>query len=503
MILTLCHELVRQPSCPYEAVVWMSARDVDLTMRGAAPVARAQESLTDVWSRYARLFGETALDTKDSRTFFETSMREEPVLLVLDNFETFDDQEVAYAYLDELVQPPAKIIVTSRHVFRGDYSVEVAGMAETEGDQLLLRAARAAGVEPLMNDGVRERIFKRCQGHPYAMKLVATNVTSEAGLTAVLNQTLRKEELLDALFRRSIDDLRDNEDAVFLFLLVGQIAGGVSEVAAHVITEPAQVDLDAAVRDLLRRSLLEINDTRESLRYDMPAMAREFAQRHLAGHLLQTEIEAAAQLLRRWPALIQGKTIEAAEGIARDLRGPALSKADEKQALDAMRVLAQFDPQTWLPLARVERELGRPESEWSESYKRVIESEPHRADVLFEWSEASSDVDRQVELKVQAVGADHSNVALASRVASFLNYLYASERKRYQPVRWAALMGRVIDALESRFRELDGATLGRLAWLYLHSGQSNEARRVVERGLAIDFENEDLRKLAKRLKIHF
>jgi hypothetical protein len=297
----------------------MSARDVDLTLRGAAEVRRGEESLSDVWRRYARLFGET--DESAARDFFETSLREEPVLLVLDNFETFDEQEVAYQYLDDLVQPPAKAVITSRHVFKGDYAVEVKGMSEDEAEQLLIQSARAAGVEPLMSPRVRQNIFERCQGHPYAMKLVASHVKSEAGLTDLLHQVLRKGDLLEALFRRSVKDLGDDEDAAFMFLLVGQFVGGVCEPAARVITEPASIDLDNAVTALLHRSLIEIGGDGPSFRYDMPAMAREFAQQHIAGHLLQTEIAAAVQFLRRWPALVQGRVMEAADGISRDLRG--------------------------------------------------------------------------------------------------------------------------------------------------------------------------------------
>jgi hypothetical protein len=124
LLLMLCHELASSPeNSPYDAIVWMSARDIDLTLHGAAPVRRAEESLADVWQRYARLFGED--ENGAARDFFELSMKEEAILLILDNFETFNEQETAYGYLDDLVQPPAKIVITSRHVFKGDYALEV------------------------------------------------------------------------------------------------------------------------------------------------------------------------------------------------------------------------------------------------------------------------------------------------------------------------------------------------------------------------------------------
>lgn len=389
----------------------------------------------------------------------------------------------------------------SRHVFKGDFSVEVKGMSEGEAEQLLVQSARTGGVEPLMTQRVRQRIFERCQGHPYAMKLVASQVKSEAGLTDVLSQVLRKGDLLDALFRRSVDDLGDDEDAVFLFLLVGQFAGGVSEPAARVITDPASIDLDKAVYELLRRSLIEIAGDGAHPRYDMPSMAREFAQRYIAGHLLQTDVSAAAAFIRRWPALVQGRVLEAAEGISRDLRNATLPRIDKERALEAVRILTSFDTSVWALVARAERDAGVPESAWEDAYKRAIEVDPTRSDLLFEWAEATSDFDRQVELKVQAVSADRANIALASKVAHFLNSLYSRERDRYQPVKWSALMGRVIEALEGSFLELDGEALSRLAWLYIHSRRSNDARRVVERGLAVDFENESLRKLAAYQKI--
>ncbi len=232
-------------------------------------------------------------------------------------------------------------------------------------------------------------------------------------------------------------------------------------------------------------------------------MAREFAQQFLAGHILQTEISSAADFLRRWPSLIQGRVVDAAEGIAHDLRSERVPRPERERMLGALRVLTTFDGSVWAIVARAERLMGAPEEIWSESYKRAIEVDPTRTDLLYEWSETSSDSDRQVELKVQAVSTDRGNVALASKVAHFLNSLYARDKDRYPRVRWTALMNRIIDVLETSFLELDGEALSRLAWLYIHAGRSNEARRIVERGLVVDPENESIRKLAEYQRLRF
>ncbi len=65
-------------------------------------------------------------------------------------------------------------------------------------------------------------------------------------------------------------------------------------------------------------------------------------------------------------------------------------------------------------------------------------------------------------------------------------------------MKWAALMSAAIEVLEGSFLSLDGEALSRLAWLYIHSGRVSEARRIVEQGLKVDFENQSLQKLAAR-----
>jgi hypothetical protein len=344
-------------------------------------------------------------------------MQDDGILLILDNFETFDDQETAFQYLDEVVHPPSKAIVTSRHTLRGDYSVEVKGMSFDEASQLLVRAARDANTEPLMTQEVRERIFERSQGHPYAMKLIASQVRSQGGLSDQMTKVVRQDDLLDALFRRSIQDLGSDEDAVFLFLLIGQFAAGLVEPVARIAADSLQLNLDAALRELQRRSLIEIDRQAPHIRYDMPAMAREFAQRHLAGHILQTEVEAWVRFVKQWPPLLGGRLREGSEQILRAVQDGRLRGPEIERALGGLSSLAAFDDQVWPLLARAQLFAEKDESVWSESYKRAIEHDPGRADLLWEWSEATSSPERKIDLKVQAVFATRSRQTSFSMTA--------------------------------------------------------------------------------------
>lgn len=240
LILAICRELAeRGPECPYDAIIWLSARDVDLTVKGPKQVRRATGTIADVWERIAELFDAGALDPMGQKEFFEERLREDKLLLILDNFETFDDRRTAYDYFDSVTYPPSKVVITSRHDFEGDTTVSVDQMSWSEASQLLVLTARQVGAEPLMTENVQAAIYDRCRGHPYAMKLAAAHLRSRAGVAAELPRVLRDEQLLEALFRSSIDDLGGDDEPVFVFLLVGQFPTGLSEPALPLLAPSA------------------------------------------------------------------------------------------------------------------------------------------------------------------------------------------------------------------------------------------------------------------------
>jgi hypothetical protein len=505
LVLAQCRELVQNGAdSPYDAVLWFSARDIDLTIRGPKEVKRSTGTLADVWRRFSEVFGGYEHEAGAAKEFFEASLRENRLLIVLDNFETFDNQRAAYDYFDAVVYPPSKVVITSRHDFQADTTVQVDSMSWDEASRLLVQTARQAGAEPLMTNKVQSAIFERCRGHPYAMKLAAARLKTQHAVISELPSVLRDERLLEALFRSSIEDLEGDEEAVFVFLMIGQFESGLSEPALRVVSEARDVSVDAAVRELALRSLIELRaDASPWPTYDMPAMAREFARKLIRGHVLNAEVMQAASFVRRWPGLDLGRLGEAATAMIRDLREDRVPTASVGSVLTAMRSLAELDSDLWVMLARAQQLAGRPSTEWDTSFKRAVEENPERADILWEWSEATYDPDQQIALKVQAVTLDPSNVALASRVALLLNSLFAQQRRRYTKLRWAGLLRSAAAALETSFEDLDGEALSRLAWLYLHAGSKRGAKRAVGRGIEVDPENRDIAKLRERLERGF
>ena len=130
--------------CLYDAVIWLSARDLDLTVRGPKEVRRATGTIEDGWERVTGFFDAGALDTLGQKEFFEERLREDTLLLVLDTFETFDDRRTAYDYFDAVTFPPSKVVITSRHDFEGETTVQVDRMSWPEASQLLVQVGREA-----------------------------------------------------------------------------------------------------------------------------------------------------------------------------------------------------------------------------------------------------------------------------------------------------------------------------------------------------------------------
>ena len=498
LVLRIAREMLSDPACPYSQMIWISARDVDLTLRGPKRVQKAEADLNDVFTRYSTLWGEE--DPSDPQAAFEEALRDPgaPVLLILDNFETFAAQKDAYRYLDDVVQPPSKVVITSRHDFQGDFQIQVQGMELNEAAELIRGAARRANREGLLDQQGIERIFATCQGHPYAMKLVASNVTTRSGLQDLISRTFRDEAVLNALFRESVRGLRDPE--LFVFLLASRFSSGVSDVALRVGTMREEIDLAAALAILHERSLIDFDSGTEL--YIVPAMAREYANRELVGHVHRSNVEAAEKYVKSWHGLAGGYLARVAIAMEVAVVQEGESR-DGRRTADTLRELAEHDSSAWKHLARVLQHIRAPESRVDDAYKRAVEAEPQSARLFLEWAEAvnPANLDRRVDLRVQAATANPEDFKVASQVASFLAGFRHAHRSHYDSVRWNSLIRPVLEVLEAHRDRLDANDCSRLAWLYLFVGEEAAAKRTVERGLELDAENVNLQKLAERLRL--
>jgi hypothetical protein len=306
---------------------------------------------------------------------------------------------------------------------------------------------------------------------------------------------LRDEQLLDALFRASIDQV--GEVAQVIFLLVAEFDDGISELGVKVALEDFIDDIELSVNELHERSLIEVASGSSGSMFKLPAMAREFAKVFGTGHLYQNVALDGRNYVRCWNGLAEGDAVAAAAALATGVHGD--NTKESRRILRSLAVCAAADARVYRRIPAVLRVLGADQDSLNAAYKRAVENDPGDASLRLEWSELPGMASEpKVELKVQAVQADQSNKKLASDVANLLNGVRKNNRELYSPVRWTALMGPVAEAMWANADVLEGTDWSRLAWLELNLDRVDRAGQAVERGLNNDPHNEHLQKLAAR-----
>jgi hypothetical protein len=163
----------------FDAILWFSARDIDLMEGGAKPVRAHVLTVRDVASEFKRLisnYGEIPDNIDDvelMNNYLQSSGFVGPILFVFDNFETILNPQEFYEWLDIYIRPPNKVLITTRHRdFDGDNQVRVGGMTKEECDALINLGARKLEIWHLLTESYRQEIYEESDGHPYVIKIL-------------------------------------------------------------------------------------------------------------------------------------------------------------------------------------------------------------------------------------------------------------------------------------------------------------------------------------------
>jgi tetratricopeptide (TPR) repeat protein len=511
LVLEACHQLVvSAEECPYDAIVWMSARDVDLTPRGPKAVRRATATLRDVFLRFAQVFEFPDAGNPERAEGFARETLTNPkcgTLVVLDNFETFEDQKAIFDYVSEVVRPPSKAVITTRHELIGESVMWLQPMSVDEAAEVLRAVGESGGRQELFDVETVRAIHDRCDGNPYLMKLVGAEAVARGSLHGVFEQVYGQDELLDALFRRSVEAFPEDGGEVFVFFVIAQLDRGAPRHALRVACDLHGVDLEQAARELDRRSLIEIRGDVSSSIYDMPSVARIFGRRLIEGHLRRSAVRDAVAVLDALPELFDDQPGVAVDGIFADLKDRERDiwrRVDADGMRSIVRSLAGEQSSLWRVAAAVERSLGFPEDVWGGTYKRAVEAAqgPRKVQVMLEWAAATKVPARQVELRLDALLENPRDIALGTRVARFLRIAGEKQKDLFPAQHWRRLRAQVIEALTGQLDRLDLGALVELARLALDDGrQTAAAERALQKAGQIDPRDQAVVGLRSRLLV--
>ena len=514
-------EIVNQQSQPYNVILWISARDIDLLEFGPKPVSPRVVTEDNVAEAAVGLLeaAGVAYRSSERRAYFQRCLEKGawggPTLFVLDNFETMQHPSDAFRWLDTYVRPPNKVLITTRfRSFVGDYHIEIGGMTDEEANLLIEEHAGRLDVKRLLTPTYKEELIRESDGHPYVIKILLGAVAKEGRAVAPRRVVASSDDLLRSLFQRTFNALSLAGQRVFLLLCSWRVF--VPEVAVEAVSlRPGteRFDVSSALEELNRYSLVDrVTSVEDALEGEeafvgVPLAAAEYGRRKLEVSPFKAAIEQDRRLLMEFGA---GKQTDAAHGVLPridSLVQAVARRASESpdalnEILPVLEYLAERVPKTYLRLADlvIEVDYSRDAMGQAIGYLRSfleVAGPPDRLEAwlrVAELCESKQDWLGAVHALSEAMSLSTSDPDDISRYANRINILLRDLKDRNVEVARSGglqeLIERAIEAMERRLDVLAATDCSRLAWLYQNIGNASRALDIANIGLERDSRNE-------------
>jgi hypothetical protein len=500
----------------FGALLWFSARDIDLLQEGPKVVRAHVLTEADIAEEFARLMApaESMVDGFDSVKYLAEALSKSPLdvplLFAIDNFETVRNPAELFIWLDTFIRPPNKVLITTRfRDFKGDYPVDVVGMTDTEAQELIDSASASLGVRKLLTKDYREELIRESDGHPYVIKILLGEVAKARALVALKRTVASKEDILDALFERTFSGL--SPAAKKIFLLLSSWRSTIPELAIHaVLARPSaeNMDVEEAIEELRKSSLVDTATSPDKNRFlSVPLVAAEFGKRKLAASPSKSAVESDLEMLRNFGP---GQKSDLVHGVAprvarlfRQINNELRRRPEElEKYLPVLEFVAQQYSPAWLDLADLYERSGLLDrlDRAKDSVRRYIESHPDIDGQRSAWRrlavlcQDTGDWSGELHARVGLCELPGTDFETISDAANRLNALLVREQFLDTDEK-LILAKKLATIMDKRLGEADGTDHSRLAWLYLHLRNEGRAREVTEAGLAKEPLNDHCQKL--------
>lgn len=504
----------------YQAVVWFSARDVDLHLSGPKPVRPLVLTPDDMGKLYASfLLTEEAMRVKgfNPRGYLEQQLQKcelGPCLFVFDNFETTQSPVEMFEWIDTFIRLPNKALITTRlRDFKGDYPVDVLGMGDDEALELIHQTAKRLGLAELITSDYAKDLISESSGHPYVIKILLGEVAKEGRRTNLPRIVAGSDEVLTALFERTYAMLSPCGQRAFLTLSAWNSAVprlALEAVLLRSIEERAEVE--KGVESLLQFSLAEAHvapsDNQEFI--SLPLVASVFGKKKLNISQFRAAIQADVEVLQMLgPSRLDDVHLGLAKRLESFIKKVA-ARVDRGESFDTFAPILEMICRNynvgWLLLARWHMEARSTEGykKAQSELRRFLENETGTADAADAWKllahacyqmgDALGEIHAFIE-RAQLASVPFNDVSnTASRLNELLREVVGigKDEKR-------ALAQRLLLVMDRRLGEAEADDMSRMAWLAIQTGQEDKAREYASKGLTLEPDNFHCQNLMERL----
>jgi len=507
----------------YDAVVWLSARDVDLQLSGPKPVRPLVLSTEDMSKFYADLVlspEKTKERGFNARSYLEKQLQKSdigPCLFVFDNFETTQNPIEMFNWIDSFIRLPNKALITTRlRDFKGDYPLEVLGMEGIEASALIDQTATHLGVKNLLNGAYIADLISISAGHPYVIKILLGEVAKAGRLVDIKHIVAASDEILVALFERTYASLTPCAQRAFMTLAdwnssVPRLA--LEAVLLRSIEERSEVE--KGIESLLQFSMAEVHisptDNQEFI--SLPLVARVFGKKKLNVSPFKTAVKVDVETLQMLGTSrrddihlgLEQRLKRFIENISTRIEAGG---SFESYAPILEMICRSYNP-GWLLLARWHMESNTTDGfqKVKEEVRRFLENKPAGEDSPEAWKILA----QACQLTNDPLGEIHAFIERAkissvpfydiSNTANRLNRLLHDRALGMDKEEKCLLAQSILSVLEKRRKEAGADDLSRMAWLAFHLDREDKAREYAETGLRMDPDNYHCRNILSRLEV--
>ena len=521
--LTVLHKLTK--STRYEAIIWFSARDIELLPEGARPVRPHVLSERHIATEFVSLVEPAERKTKEFKSLehFARELTKSSVgnlLIVLDNFETVSSPIDTYNWLETYIRSPNKILITTRfRDFKGDYPEEVRGMNEEEFGRLVEYTAKSLGIQGLLDASFQNELYEESEGHPYVAKVLLGEVAKAGKRVKIERIVAHRDDILPALFERTYAALMPGAQRVFLTLCQWRSTVPLLGLEA-VLLRPGneRMNVDAAVEELVRSSMVERLEARSTgeVFISVPLVAAVFGAKKLETTVFGDSIGADLRLLHAFGASKRHTVDSGVEPRNRSLFMSVASRiaAGEmsfEEILPVLEYVARGYPPAWFDLSVLYEEQDTQTSleRASQAILQFLEnSEGQPLDMRQKaWNRRVTLSRRQgkaleeVQALRQLVKIPGISYNIVSLNAKRINFHLAQRSLALDDDLKKQLIESAIDAMERGIEKGGADDMSRLAWLHLNNQDTEKAKHYTRCGLERDPDNDHCARLAERLNI--
>lgn len=525
LALAVLEKISKLTPCPYDLILWLSARDVDLLESGPKPVTPRVVTKNAISEIAVEM-----LDPKERREknfqceeYFQQCLingAAGSTLFVIDNFETVENPVDMFNWIDTYVRLPNKVLITTRfRDFNGDYPIEIRGMTEEEAAKLIDQEAARLGIGALLTQDYRNSLMDESDGHPYVIKILLGQVAKERRALKPERIIASADQLLIALFERTYVGLSPASQRVFLLLCSWRVfVPAIAVEAVSVRPGNERFDVQSALEELRRYSLIEEvpSESENEIFVGVPLAAASFGRRKLEASPFRVAVELDRKLLMEFGA---GSKEASRNGVLPridKLVKTAASQASENpevlnEYLPILEYLAMRVPVTYLRIAQLLDEVGgdQPSDDRIRYYLRLYLESSTSSNKVDAWNwladlyHADDDAVGEVHALSEIALLPSATPETMGVAANRINTKLREMKERRVSGSWSdevnQLIIRVAEVMNCHLKELDATDCSRLAWLYLNIGNTDRARDVARSGLQKDSENEHCIRLVQKL----